>query len=237
MQKITLTTEDNVQIVSDYYSTDKENAPAVILLHMMPATKESWNEFASVLIEKGFQALAVDERGHGESIFQLRSHRRLSFGGQAGQAPITLNFKEFSSEQQQAKMLDVLAAREFFIEKGVSVSDIFVGGASIGANLSIQYLAENPECRAVFALSPGYNYYGIQTVPLLENSRDGQNVFLVAAKDDPNVPDSYKNVEELEKIGKATKTVKIFDTGGHGTDIFKEHPDFMRELANWLARV
>src|SRR3989338_3696267 len=177
MQKITLTTKDNIKIAGDFYPADSDNAPAVVLLHMMPATKESWQELAPILVERGFQILAIDERGHGESV-------------ENG----TLNFREFSSEQQQAKMLDVLAAREFFIEKGVSVSDIFVGGASIGANLSIQYLAENPECRAVFALSPGYNYYGIQTVPLLENSRDGQNVFLVAAKDDPNVPDSYKNV-------------------------------------------
>ena len=217
MNKITLITKDNIKIVGDFYSADSDNAPAVILLHMMPATKESWRDFASILVERGFQVLAIDERGHGESM-------------ENG----TLNFREFSSEQQQAKMLDVMAAREFFIEKGVSVSDIFVGGASIGANLSIQYLAENSECRAVFALSPGYNYYGIQTVPLMESTGTEQNVFLVASKDDPNVPDSYKTVEELEKTGKAAKTVKIFDTGGHGTDIFKEHPEFMRELVDWL---
>ncbi|OGZ60858.1 MAG: hypothetical protein A2919_02300, partial [Candidatus Spechtbacteria bacterium RIFCSPLOWO2_01_FULL_43_12] len=205
------------KIIGDYYPADEENAPAVFLLHMMPATKESWRDLASVLVERGFQVLAIDERGHGEST-------------ENG----TLNFREFSSEQQQTKMLDVLAAREFFTKKGVSVSNIFFGGASIGANLAIQYLAENRDCRAVFALSPGYNYYGIQTLSLMEGVGAEQNVFLAAAKDDSNVPDSYKAVEELEKTGKARKTVKIFDVGGHGTDIFKEHPDLMRELADWL---
>ncbi|MDP4010463.1 MAG: alpha/beta fold hydrolase [Candidatus Spechtbacteria bacterium] len=217
MNKITLTTKDNIKIIGDFYPADSDNAPAVILLHMMPATKESWQELAPILVERGFQVLAIDERGHGEST-------------ENG----TLNFREFSGEQQQAKMLDVLAAREFFVEKGVSVSNIFVGGASIGANLAIQYLAENPECRAVFGLSPGYNYYGIQTLPLMESTRAEQNIFLVASKDDPNVPDSYKAVEELQKAGQARKTVKIFDTGGHGTNIFKEHPEFMRELVDWL---
>ena len=34
---------------------------------MMPATKESWNEFSQKLREKGWHVLAIDFRGHGES--------------------------------------------------------------------------------------------------------------------------------------------------------------------------
>ncbi|MEX2144760.1 MAG: alpha/beta fold hydrolase [Candidatus Spechtbacterales bacterium] len=218
MIKVELETEDGIKISGDYYEGSKSDSPAVILLHMMPATKESWRGLAPILTEQGFQVLAIDERGHGQS----------TMGG-------SLDFRNFSGAQQQAKMLDVVAAREFFLEKGVVFENIFIGGASIGANLAIQYLAENPKAKAGFALSPGYNYYGIQTLPFMERLSGDQSVFLAASQNDPNVSDSYKAVEELANIGMSKKEVKIFETGGHGTNIFEEHPDLMDELAEWLA--
>lgn len=217
MEKIFLTTQDGIKIAGNFFEGPAENAPAVILLHMMPATKESWDEFAPILVEKGFQALAIDERGHGESTEDGR-----------------LDFQNFTNEQQQEKMLDVLAAKSFFIEKGVPADKIIVGGGSIGANLAIQYLAENPEAKTGFALSPGSNYKGIKTKPLMEELRESQNIYMAAAKDDPNVPTSWNTVEELKNIGAANKETKIFETGGHATDIFKKHPEFMEELAEWL---
>jgi len=69
MEEITLTTQDDVRLYADYYKSSTLNAPAVLLLHMMPETKESWREFAKKLREVGFQVLAIDFRGHGKSEF------------------------------------------------------------------------------------------------------------------------------------------------------------------------
>jgi len=221
MEKITLRTTDNVEIVGNYFTVQSEKAPAVILLHMMPATKESWNKFAPKLVERGFQVLAIDERGHGESIKQ---------------ADKTLDYREFTDTEQQSKLLDVDATQQFFLGNGVQPHDIFIGGGSVGANLTIQYMAEHSEIIAGFAISPGYNYRGIETKPLMEHLRDGQNLYLIAAEDDPNVVNAAEVAKELEQIGPANKEIKIFDTGGHGENIFSAHPDFMGELADWLAR-
>lgn len=218
MRKVTLTTSDGISIAGNYFPAEKQDAPAIILLHMMPATKESWDEFIPLLLERGFQALAIDERGHGES----------TQGGE-------LDYNNFSDEQQQAKMLDVLAAQEFFVDKGIPIDEIMVGGASIGANLAIQYLAESPEARAGFALSPGLNYKGIKTMPLMDKLNSDQELYMAAAKDDPNVPTSWETVEELNDAGPAKKKISIFDTGGHGTDMFKEYSEFMEELSSWLS--
>ncbi|MEX0877954.1 MAG: alpha/beta fold hydrolase [Candidatus Spechtbacterales bacterium] len=217
MEKVTLTTKDNIKIVGDYYPAGDETSPAVILLHMMPSTKESWDEFASLLLEKGFQVLAIDERGHGES----------TQGGK-------LDYREFSSKQQQEKMFDVLAAQDFFINKGVEIKNIVVGGASIGANLSIQYMAQNPQSQVGFALSPGFDYHGIETLPLIKKLRAGQAIYMAATKDDPNVPDSFRAVGEIADCGGERVKTRIYEEGGHGTDIFKKHPEFMDELSEWL---
>ncbi|MDX1608087.1 MAG: alpha/beta fold hydrolase [Candidatus Spechtbacterales bacterium] len=218
MEKKQLVTQDNITIVGDYYSSGAESSPAVILLHMMPATRESWRDFAPLLVDKGFQVLAIDERGHGESIE----------GGK-------LNYEEFSSKEQQDKMLDVLAAREYFLDKGVEFSDIYVGGASIGANLAIQYLAHNHEAKAGFALSPGYNYHGIETLSLMEEVHSEQALFLAASHDDPNVPDSAQATQDIADADNADIEIKLFDTGGHGTDMFEKHPELMEDLAEWLT--
>jgi alpha-beta hydrolase superfamily lysophospholipase len=221
MERITLTTDDGVTIVGTLYPAGQQDAPAVLLLHMMPATKESWAHFAPLLQKRGFQVLAIDERGHGEST-------------QQGDA--VLNYREFSDEEQQAKMLDVVAAKTFFTERGVSPEQFFVAGASIGANLAIQYLVHNPEAKAGFALSPGYNYMGIEILPLVEQLTPKQALYMAAAQDDSGVPDSYKAVEGTATAARAHIKHTIFAHGGHGTDIFAEHPEFMEELAEWLSQ-
>src|SRR3989344_3655754 len=67
---IQLKTKDGVELYGTYVRAGKDDAPAVVLLHMMPATKESWEGFQQMLADSGFQSLAIDLRGHGESVFR-----------------------------------------------------------------------------------------------------------------------------------------------------------------------
>lgn len=223
-QKIILITQDHVEIIGNYYPARKDNAPAVILLHMMPATKESWEEFAQKLQTAGYQAFVIDERGHGESVRQAIP----------GSEERILDWHEFSDEEQQAKKWDVEAARVFFIQKGTEAPNIIVGGASIGANLALHYLADHPESPAAFALSPGLNYKGIETPALMERLHDGQRVFLAATEDDPQ---SAEAVGVLERIGIAQRQTHIFADGGHGTDMFGKHPELCEEIIVWLGTI
>ncbi len=224
MEKIILTTQDNVRIVGNYYtSAEGVSQSAIILLHAMPATKESWDAFAIALQQKGFHVLAIDERGHGESTIQI-----LEDGTQK-----TLDYRKFSDEDHQAKKLDIAATRAFFEEKGIEGSRIFIGGASIGANLAIQYLAEHPECPAAFALSPGLNYHGVMTEQYAKNIKENQRLFLAAAKDDTHA--AFQAVEKLAKEKTSQITVKTFDEGGHGTTLFSTHPELMEELVQWFT--
>ncbi len=65
MQKTTFTTEDGIKISANYWPAKSENA--VVLLHMLGRNKESWTSFAEKLKKAGFNVLAIDMRGHGES--------------------------------------------------------------------------------------------------------------------------------------------------------------------------
>ena len=66
-KEIAITASDGVEIVADFY--DSNSTSGVLLVHMMPATKESWNAFAQQLQKNNFKALAIDLRGHGKTEF------------------------------------------------------------------------------------------------------------------------------------------------------------------------
>ena len=211
-----LKTSDGITIAGNHYKIPLES-PGISLFHMMPATKESYGDFAKKLNDAGLGALAIDLRGHANSE-----------GGPNG-------FNEFSDEQHQESIKDVIAAVEF--QKNEGHSPLFICGASIGANLTLKYLAENDDVKKAILLSPGINYKGIESFPLAEKVSSDKEVYIVSAKDD--IRELGPANEQGKKIFDALnckKEIEVFDVGGHGTDIFKVHPEIMEKLIIWLKR-
>ena len=64
---------DGVRIVADRLGDPL--APAVVFLHGGGQTRRSWGTAAAAVAERGWQAITVDLRGHGESDWSDR--RRL----------------------------------------------------------------------------------------------------------------------------------------------------------------
>lgn len=215
MERVELKTEDNVAIVGGYYSPENASSRGLLLLHMMPADRASWRIFAEKMQAKGFHVLAIDLRGHGESQ-----------GGPDG-------YKRFSDSGHQASRWDAEAGADFLRTRGAA--EIYLGGASIGANLALQYLAEHPEANAAFLLSPGLDYRGAKTKPAAEALRAGQAVFYAASQDDSYSAETVKELFAATPSG-AGKELKMFDLAGHGTAIFEREPEFMETIAAWLVR-
>lgn len=218
MQKVRFKTEDGIEIVGNYFPAEKNDAPAVIFLHMMPETKESWNEFAKKINQNGFQCLAIDLRGHGESQ-----------GGPAGS-------KNFSDEEHIATINDVVGAVEFFVDKGIPIEKISLAGASIGANLAIVFQSENLKIKASVALSPGLNYRGVETEHAIKNLKEGQAIFLVAG----GASDEYSTetvIKLFDQIKCTNKEKMIFDDSGHGTEILNSNSGLEEEIINWLKEI
>lgn len=228
ISRVEFSTSDGVKIVGDYYSVSDANAPAVLLLHMMPSDKKSWASFAQKLQADGFQVLAIDLRGHGESTRKFKSSN-----GKGESDYEKLDYKNFGDSEHQKSILDIKAAVEFLKSKGYA--QLFLGGASIGANLALQYLKESPDAEKAILFSAGLNYRGIETVPLARQLKATQSVFAVAAKDDNRSGGPAESMaQEIYSALTSKKEIKIFDTGGHGTDLLDAHPEFIDELINWL---
>lgn len=210
-RRIELKTQDGVTIVGDYYPSTSQCG--VILLHMMPADRKSWVSIAEKIAVAGFQALAIDLRGHGESE-----------GGPDG-------YKKFNDQDHQNSVADVEAVSDYLLSQGVK--EISLCGASIGANLALQHLVRHPEALSAVLLSPGLDYRGVRTDLFINQITNTQRLFLAASDEDEYSFASVRALAENVSPQASCKT-KFFHNAGHGTRMFENHPEFMDEVVSWL---
>lgn len=214
MDKITLTTEDGIELSGLLWNQDAFQT--VLLIHMMPSKKESWVPLADPLSELGVNVLAIDLRGHGES------------GGG--------DYREFSPEQHYGYLKDYYAAILYLRDK-YPHSEMQLGGASIGANLTLRFMAENHGISKGVALSAGFDYYGIRAIDDIQNLTKEQQVLLVGARDDfrGGEVSCGEMADQLYDMASGVKQKIVYDTGGHGTDMWTEHPELIDEIIKFFT--
>ena len=211
-EPIILKTSDGVPLAGAFYAADQLRGQA-LLLHMMPATKESWSAFAFALAERGIACLAIDLRGHGASA-----------GGPDG-------YRAFSDAEHQAKRLDAEAGLAWL--RGRAAAPLAVAGASIGANLAMRAAAEHEDIAACLALSPGLDYRGVATAEALAGLREGQRVFLAASSEDAPASSC---LDALEKAATSARVeIRRLEGAGHGTAMLERDPDFFEAAVAWMA--
>lgn len=209
-------TIDGVTIRGDW-SLPPDSKRAVLLLHMMPATRVSFLPLVSELNAAGFGTLAIDLRGHGQSTEQNGKK---------------LDYKKFTDAQHQASKLDVDAAMNFLKGKGFIEDQTSFVGASIGANLAIDALYRySSTCRAIL-LSPGLNYHEVKTEGPMKGITPSQKVWLVAAKEDPY---SAESVEALHTLNPSASKLTIFDGPEHGTNLFQTQKSLILAIVKFLS--
>ncbi len=214
MEKVTLTTSDHIELSALLWN--EQAFFSVLLLHAMPAKKESWLDLADRLAKTGYNVLAVDLRGHGES------------GDN--------NYQEFTDEQHQQYYIDTITAVEY-LQKTFPHTEIYLGGASIGGNIIIQYMAKHPDVPKGFALSAGLDYSGVKAIEDITKLDPGQQILLVGSYDDGRSSglDCGQQAEQLYEAAEGVKEKIVYDTGGHGTDMFVEHPDLIDNIVDFLT--
>ena len=201
---ITLKTEDSKNIFGKYYKTN--TSTAIILLHMLNNDHTSWDKFAEKWYSLNYTVIAIDLRGHGKS---------------------SGSWKEFNAKDFNDMLLDVKEAKEFgLLEKK---SKFVIIGASIGANIALNYAAKDNDIKGVALLSPGLDYRGVKIDSAALNY--GQRpILLVASEDDKYSADTVKELNS-KLVGK--KKLIMYKAAGHGTDMFSE-PKLEEEIIEWL---
>ncbi|MBU1707179.1 alpha/beta fold hydrolase [bacterium] len=216
-QEVVFTTVDSVTIYGTFYPSQTEgDSPALVLLHMLRHKRKDWEDFARRATQAGFSVLAIDMRGHGQSV------RR------AGKA---IDVKEFSNKDFSMMVEDVKAAVGFIQTKeGIDPKRISLIGASIGANIALRYAVSDETIRSVVLLSPGLNYRDITTEDAMK-AYGKRPALLVAALDDDYPADS---IQKLAEIAKGKVKTQLYEKAGHGTFMFRVEPGLNELILDWL---
>jgi dienelactone hydrolase len=196
---------DGLTIAGTYYGAANRPAPTVLLLHMLGANKESWGKFAPQLQQAGFNVLAIDLRGHGDS------------GGQPDWDKAPDDIKTVLSQ------LGSLS--------GVNQARISIMGASVGANLALKACADTQLCKSLVLISPALDYVGIQTKDPMA-VYGNHPVLIIASRDDkPSGSDSAV----LYKLAKGDHRLQLYDGSVHGTDLLGTQTGLSKLIVDWLT--
>lgn len=217
-ERVTFTTRDAMTIVGDWQPVPALQG-AVILVHMMSETRQSWGFLQRALAKKNIASLAIDLRGHGESTKDTQGF---------------LDYRNFTDEEHQLYTLDVQSALDWIRTKGLSMDRVYIIGASMGANVAVEVLTEEPRLAGAVLFSPGENYRGIEVLSDAGNLSPDQALLLIAAEDDGQPFADTKALFEMAPI--EDKVFLPYKVAGHGTAILNADSSLADKIALWISQ-
>src|SRR5438552_1634573 len=228
---VDLKSYDGTVLKGTYFPAAKPG-PAVLLYHQSNRTRKEWDMVARQLAAAGINTLTVDVRGHGES------------GGQESRG----------EARKKQWPLDLDAAFQYLISQpGVKRDVIGIGGAGvIGVENSVETARRHSDqVKSLVLLSGETSRDGLQ---FLRQASQLPELFVVA--DDDEYPPIVEAMELLyiTSSSPSRKFVhysasheapwlwyepfdigKVPAKGGHGTDLFKPHPELPGIIVDWFV--
>src|SRR5262245_19410209 len=216
---------DGTILKGSYFAAGKPG-PGVLLFHQSNRTRKSWDGVAAQLAAAGINTLTVDVRGYGET------------GGRSDRAKTDRDLDtafEFLASQPGVN-LDVIGiggAGVLGVDNSVETarrhadqvkSLVLISGETVRPQL--QFLHERSQLPGLFVVSDDDEYPPTQqAMQLLYGTSSSPSKKLI----------HYAAVKEAPWIWYEPFDIgKVPAKGGHGTDLFKPHPELASILVNWF---
>ncbi|MFA5976181.1 MAG: alpha/beta fold hydrolase [Elusimicrobiota bacterium] len=224
-QHVSWKTPEGVSLVGFYHPAGGAGRLTWVLLHGLGSVKEEWSDFAQQAartLDDGF--LIYDLRGHGAST-QGKPGEKLDYREwrQAGPgSPWSLMGDDLKSA------VAMLMDRYHLTENRIAL-----GGASLGANVSLVYAGRHQAVPAVILLSPGLAYAGVVT-PGAYRGYGQRPLFLAASPEDADAFDTVRQF--VAQRGDSNLRVASGDGAAHGVAMAK-NPVFTKKLIDWMKEM
>ncbi len=207
--RIELNSIDGVKLVGLMH--ESKTSKAIILVHQLNSSKESYSSLAKKLNAKGFTTIAIDLRGHGESI--EKNNKKYLW--------VNFNTNDYVSMEK-----DVNAFYNYLKQKGLN--KIYLIGASVGANTVLNFASKN-KVEAIVLLSPSLDYKGIKTKESAK--KINTPVFIACSKQDY----SFNDCNKLNELIQSEKETHFIFGQKHGSKILKD--EFVeKSLIEWIQK-
>jgi dienelactone hydrolase len=222
---------DGTLLEGTFFAAGKPG-PGALLFHQSDRTRQSWADVAARLAGAGISTLAIDARGHGDSV------------GKRASTP---------EERERRWAEDIDAAFQWLgAQPGIDRSVVGLGGAGvIGVEAAVDAARRHPEAVKSLVLMSGETdrrgYEFLRDSPRLPE--------LFVAADEDEYPPIVEAMELLYVTASSPERKlvhypaaheapwlwyepfdvgKVPPTGGHGTDLFAGHPDLPESIVSWF---
>jgi dienelactone hydrolase len=226
---------DGTVLKASYFAAAKPG-PGVLLLHQINRTRKAWDDVAAQLAAAGINTLTLDMRGYGDS----------------GSSPCGVSLHASPACDQIPGDLDA-ALHYLASQPGVERDVIGVGGAGLlGVDNSVLTARRHPAQIKSLVLLSGETFQ-----PGLEFLRQASQLpgLFVVADDDEYPPTveamgllyitsanpgkkfvNYSASHDAPWFWYEPRDVgKVPAKGGHGTDMFKPHPELPSLIVDWFV--
>jgi pimeloyl-ACP methyl ester carboxylesterase len=230
IRDVSYLSNDGVRVSALFgFQESAEPLPVVMLLHDLGGDKQEWlnNTVLFVeLLERGYAAIAIDLRGH-------------------GQTPLPDDREVLLLEDLENSFLDVHATLNWLLDQqGINANRIAVIGTGSGGNVAYVSSGVFPQqIRTGVSLSPGL-WEATSLGPIVDGSGidpfiPRSMLFMVGAQDELQGPDtvlSYADfARNLEAATADPKSLRVFqNSAAHGIDLINNVPEAMDLLFDWL---
>jgi len=210
-------TVDGYELAGSYYQ-GTTGAPSVLLLHQLGSDRGEMQGIAYELQGRGFNVLAYDARGHGQSV--MKAGRKVTW-------------KSFGDRDFEDMALDIDAA-VWYLEgrTGQRAAKLGIVGASIQSSTGLLYASRHDSVKALVMLSPGLDYRGIGTIGPM-GLYSGRPLFMAASRGDERSADA---MDRLGFIAGGKAKVFLLDGKAHGVSMFGTYPALPGKVASWLRK-
>jgi pimeloyl-ACP methyl ester carboxylesterase len=218
---VDLKSPDGTILKASYFAAAKPG-PGVLLFHQSNRTRKSWDEIAAKLAAAGINTLTVDMPGHGETGGKWRADLDTAFQFLVSQPGVTRDVIGVGG----AGVLGVEDSVETARRHSDQVKSLVLLSGETSRD-GLQFLRQASQLPELFVFSDDDEYPPIQQAMGLlyvtASSPSRKLVHYSASKDAP-----WKWYEPFD-IG------KVPATGGHGTDLFKVHPELPGIIVDWFV--
>jgi len=204
-------TEDGWTIQGTFYKGDASR-PLLILVHGLNEDRNAYGTLVPELRTKGYNVLAFDSRGHGQSVIYKGTTKR---------------WTDFSDQDFKDMVNDLYSAKYYALSNFVSAPQVGIIGASIGANEALTFACQtnSQDNKALVLLAPGENYHGYYSAPAIQtlNSQGATvRIFFGAAQDDET--GAAAAATSLNASYDGPKQLDVMSGVRHGTQLLTDPP-------------
>ncbi len=214
---VKFTTDDGIKIVGEFWrpASTEGDAPVAILLHMYRSNRAAWKPLVPKLTDAGFAVLAIDMRGHGDSV-------------EPKSKDLARRVQKRDPSLFKAMHHDVAAAQAFLAkQKGTDMSRVALIGASVGCSVAIDYAARSSSVDVVVCMTPGTGYLGVDSTKPIIKLGD-RPTLLLATEDERQATD------ELCRLNSKV-TCEIVGKGRvHGTHMFGKIAGIEKRIVDFV---